>query len=55
MQDIHEVSFVRYWYNETTGRVFCIAHAPSKVAFEACHRAVHGVIADELWEVNEGE
>lgn len=55
VQDNHGVRFIRYWYDERTGRVFCMVDAPSKEAFEACHREAHGAIADEIWEVNEGE
>jgi hypothetical protein len=55
VQDKHGVRFVRYWYDEATGRVFCLAEAPSKEAFEACHREAHGLVADEINEVKEGE
>ena len=55
LQDKYGIRFVKYWYDERTGRVFCLAEAPSKEAFEACHREAHGLLADEIWEVNEGE
>jgi len=57
VQDKHGVRFVKYWYDEKTGRVFCLAEAPSKEAYEACHREAHGEggVADEIWEVTEGE
>jgi Protein of unknown function (DUF4242) len=55
VQDKYGVRFVKYWYDEKTGRAFCLAEAPSKEAFEACHREAHGILADEIWEVNEGE
>ena len=55
VQDKYGVRFVKYWYDEKTGRVFCLAEAPSKEAFEAVHREAHGIMADEIWEVNEGE
>jgi hypothetical protein len=51
----HGVRFVKYWYDESSGRVFCLVEAPSKEAFEATHREAHGILADEIWEVNEGE
>ena len=55
VQGKHGVNYLRYWFNEETGRVFCLAEAPSKEAYEACHREAHGILADEIWEVNEGE
>lgn len=54
VQDKHGVKFLKYWYDESTGRVFCMAEAPSKEAFVACHRDSHGVLADEIFEVKEG-
>jgi hypothetical protein len=43
-----------YWYDEGTGRVFCLCEAPSKEAAEAVHREAHGLLADEITEVKEG-
>ncbi len=46
--------FLRYWFDESTGKVFCLIDAPSKEAAEAVHREAHGVLADEIIEVHEG-
>lgn len=54
VQDKHGVKYHRYWYNEQTGMVFCLAEAPSKEAAEAVHREAHGLTADEIIEVKEG-
>ena len=35
-------------------RVFCLVEAPSKEAAERVHREAHGLVADELVEVQEG-
>ena len=48
------VSYVRYWYDEATGKVFCLAEAPSAEAAIAVHREAHGLLADEVVEVKEG-
>ena len=53
-QEKHGVKYHRYWYNEDTGEVFCLAEAPSKEAAEAVHREAHGLVADEIVEVKEG-
>jgi len=54
-QGKHGVEYVRYWYNEEEGTVFCLCRAPSMEAAEAVHREAHGLLADEIVEVREGE
>jgi len=54
VQAKHGVNFFRYWYDEATGKVFCLAEAPSAAATEAVHREAHGLLADEIVEVKEG-
>lgn len=50
----HGVKYLRYWFNEQTGKVFCLIDAPSKEAAIAVHREAHGLVADDLIEVKEG-
>jgi hypothetical protein len=54
VQGKHDVKYLRYWYNEEEGAVFCLVEAPSKEAAEAVHREAHGLTADEIIEVQEG-
>src|SRR5215207_8577753 len=54
IQDEYGVKYLKYWFNEETGEVFCLADAPNKEAAEAVHRAAHGLMADEITEVEEG-
>ena len=54
VQQKHGVKYLRYWFDEGTGKVFCLVEAPSKEAAEAVHRESHGLIADEIIEVKEG-
>jgi hypothetical protein len=54
VQGGYGVSYLRYWYDEATGKVFCLVDAPSpEVAIEV-HRVAHGLLADRLVEVKEG-
>ena len=53
-QDKYGVKYLRYWFDEGTGKVFCLIDAPSKEAAIAVHREAHGLVADELIEVKEG-
>jgi hypothetical protein len=50
----HNVNYLKYWFNEQTGRVYCLVDAPNKEAAEAVHREAHGLVADEIMEVREG-
>jgi hypothetical protein len=54
VQAAHGVSYLKYWYDEASGKVFCLVDAPSKEAAMAVHREAHGLVADELVEVAEG-
>jgi hypothetical protein len=45
---------LKYWFNEEKGEVFCLFDAPSAEAAEAVHREAHGLMADEIIEVEEG-
>jgi Protein of unknown function (DUF4242) len=54
IQDQYGVVYHRYWFNEATGEVFCLAEAPNKEAAVAVHREGHGLVADEITEVKEG-
>ena len=53
-QGKHGVKYLQYWYNEKSGRVFCLVDAPDKEAAVAVHREAHGLVADEIFEVVEG-
>jgi len=54
VQNQHGVKYLKYWFNEQTGRVYCLVDAPSKEAAERVHREAHGLVADEIMEVQEG-
>jgi hypothetical protein len=53
-QDAYDVRFLRYWVDEVRGRIFCLAEAPSADAAAAVHRRAHGLMADEVFQVQEG-
>lgn len=53
-QGPHGVEYLRYWYNEEEGTVFCLCRAPSMEAAEEVHREAHGLLADDIVEVREG-
>lgn len=53
-QEKYGVKYLRYWFNEGTGQVFCLVDAPSREAAVAVHREAHGLVADEVIEIKEG-
>jgi len=53
-QDKHGVKYLQYWFNEATGQVFCLVEAPDKEAAMRVHREGHGLVADQIIEVQEG-
>ena len=55
VQQRHGVRYLRYWVDEEAGKVFCLAAAPSAEAATAVHREAHGLLADRIYEVVEGE
>jgi uncharacterized protein DUF4242 len=50
----HGVKILRYWFDEATGKVFCLIDAPSRDAANAVHKEAHGLVADQIIEVREG-
>jgi len=53
-QGQHGVNYLRYWVDESAGKIFCLVEAPSPDAAETVHRKAHGLVADEIYAVREG-
>ena len=53
-QGEYGVNYMKYWFDEASGTVFCLIEAPNKEAAEKVHRQAHGLVADEIHEVAEG-
>jgi class 3 adenylate cyclase len=45
------VEYLKYWFNEDCGKVFCLCHAPTPEAASAVHRDAHGIGAEKIIEV----
>jgi hypothetical protein len=54
IQAKYGVKYLKYWFDEGTGKVFCLVEAPNKEAAMAVHRNGHGLVADSIVEVKEG-
>ena len=53
-QGKHGVKYLRYWVDEKAGKIFCLVEAPNEEAAHTVHRNAHGLVADEIYEVQEG-
>jgi hypothetical protein len=53
-QGKHDVQYLRYWVAEDHGRIFCLVDAPSADAAATVHREAHGLVAQEIFPVQEG-
>jgi hypothetical protein len=53
-QSRYDVNYLRYWVAEREGVIYCLAEAPSAEAAATVHREAHGLVADEIVEVQEG-
>jgi len=54
-QDEHGVDYQRYWVDESQGRIFCLVEAPDAEAARAVHQEAHGLVADAIFPVREGD
>jgi Protein of unknown function (DUF4242) len=54
-QGEYGVKYLKYWFDVSSGKVFCLVEAPSKEAAAAVHRHAHGLLADSITEVKEGK
>jgi uncharacterized protein DUF4242 len=50
----HDVRYLRYWVSEAEGKVSCLVEAPTAEAAATVHREAHGLLADDVFEVQEG-
>ena len=52
-QSDYGVSYLRYWVDETAGKVFCLVEAETAELACTVHREAHGLVADEIYAVSE--
>ena len=53
-QGRYDVRYLRYWVDEAQGKIFCLVEAPDAEAASGVHREAHGLVADEIFRVQEG-
>lgn len=52
VQHKHGANYKHYWHDERRGCVFCLVEAPNKAAAVQVHREAHGLLANEIIEVD---
>ncbi len=50
-QEKYGVQYLKYWFNESHGKVFCLVDAPSPEAANCVHREAHGLVAQKIIEI----
>ena len=53
-QGAYDVRYLQYWVDEGNGQVFCLVEAPTADAASDVHRQAHGLVADRIYQVQEG-
>ena len=53
-QSQYGVNYKKYWVDESQGKIFCLVEAPDAETATRVHREAHGLVADEIYEVQEG-
>jgi class 3 adenylate cyclase len=51
VQEKYGVNYLKYWVNESCGKVFCLVDAPNAEAAGHVHREAHGFQAEKIIEV----
>jgi class 3 adenylate cyclase len=51
-QGAHKVEYIKYWVNESCGKVFCLVDAPNPEAAACVHQEAHGLLAGRILEVS---
>jgi hypothetical protein len=54
-QGPHGVQYLKYWVDEDQGQIFCLVEAPSAEAAATVHKEAHGLVADQIFPVQEGQ
>lgn len=51
----YNVSFIKYWVDESKGDVYCLSSATNPGAIRATHAEAHGMLPDDIYLVTDGQ
>lgn len=52
-QGKYDVEYLKYWVDEKAGKIFCLVEANSPDDAHTVHREAHGLVANEIYRVDE--
>jgi hypothetical protein len=52
-QGKYGVTYLRYWVDETAGKIFCLVEAEDAETANTVHCEAHGLVAEEIYAVSE--
>lgn len=53
-QEKYGVNYLRYWVDEEKGKIFCLVESPDAESANTVHREAHGLVAEQIFQVQEG-
>jgi class 3 adenylate cyclase len=54
-QEAYGVKYLRWWFNRDLGSIYCLVDAPSADAAIEVHRKAHGLLPDEIIQLEPGD
>ena len=54
-QGRYGVRYLQYWVDERQGKVFCLVDSPDADTASTVHREAHGLVAQNIFPVVEGQ
>ena len=54
IQDKYETRYLNYWFDAANRKIFCLVEAPDASTAHAVHQEAHGLVADEIYAVEQG-
>lgn len=54
-QGRYGVRYLQYWVDEQQGKVFCLVDSPDADTASTVHREAHGLVAQNIFPVVEGQ
>jgi hypothetical protein len=53
-QGKYDVSFLKYWVDESAGKVYCLVESPDSASVFRTHKEAHGLTPDLVQQVSDG-
>jgi len=50
----YDVNFIKYWVDETMGKVYCLVEAPDSASVYLTHKEAHGLVPNLVSPVSDG-